>query len=307
MHAGAAVEISSLQAFIAVSNSGSFSKAATNLHLTQPAISKRIATLESLINVRLFDRMGKQTQLTEAGHTLLPKAKLILSEIEESRRLINNLSDDISGKLTLGTSHHIGLHRLPAVLRQFHRQFPSVSLDIKFTDSEVACEDVIHGELELAVITLPEVLHPRLSVSYIWDDPMHMVCAKSHPLASAKHCSLQELSQHDALLPATTTVTRGIIEKVFAQRKITPKIGMETNYLETLGKMVSIGLGWSALPETLINDDMQILCVDIPSLKRQLGLVQHKDRTPSNAGRQFKQLLLDSISRPRDSKKSDEV
>ncbi len=286
------MELNALQAFVAVADARSFSGAATALHMTQPAISKRIATLEHSLDVRLFDRIGKRTHLTEAGYTLLPKARAILAEVAESRRLMRNLSGDISGRLTLGTSHHIGLHRLPEVLREFHRQHPSVTLDIQFTDSELACDAVIAGDLELAVITLPEQPHEKLSTRLVWDDPMFLVASRDHPLARLSHCQLEDLARHDALLPGKNTVTRGIIDRVFAEEKLKPQLGMETNYLETLGKMVSIGLGWSALPDTLISKDMVKLTADTLPLKRRLGLVQHKDRTPSNAGRAFTELLL---------------
>ncbi|MGV6858416.1 MAG: LysR family transcriptional regulator [bacterium] len=291
------MEFNALQAFLAVADAHSFSRAAVQLHMTQPAISKRIATLEASLDVKLFDRIGKRTHLTEAGYTLLPKARAILSEVDESRRLMRNLSGEIGGKLTLGTSHHIGLHRLPEVLRTFHREHNSVTLDIQFTDSELACDAVIRGDLEMAVITLPVEPHAKLSCFTVWEDPMYLVVGKQHPLAELEHCTLADLADHDALLPGSNTVTRAIIDREFAREELTPRLGMETNYLETLGKMVSIGLGWSALPLTLINRDMCRLPVDSLSLSRNLGLVQHKERTPSNAGRAFKQLLL-SISQP---------
>ncbi|WP_163014523.1 LysR family transcriptional regulator, partial [Pseudomonas viridiflava] len=106
-----------LNAFIAIAEIGSFSGAGERLHLTQPAISKRIAGLEQQLNVRLFDRLGREVSLTEAGRALLPRAYQILNVLDDTRRDLTNLTGEISGRLTLATSHHIGLHRLPPVLR----------------------------------------------------------------------------------------------------------------------------------------------------------------------------------------------
>ena len=144
------MDLASLNAFIAIAETGSFSLAGERLHLTQPAISKRIAGLEQQLKVRLFDRLGREINLTEAGRALLPRAYQILGVLDDTRRALSNLSGEISGRLTLATSHHIGLHRLPPLLRAFTRAHPQVALDIQFLDSEVAYEEVLHGRAELA-------------------------------------------------------------------------------------------------------------------------------------------------------------
>jgi DNA-binding transcriptional LysR family regulator len=118
------MDTQSLQAFLSVADTGSFSRAAEQLHLTQPAVSKRIATLEGMINARLFDRIGRRVTLTEAGRLLLPRARQILVMVDDSRRALGNLSGGVAGSLTLATSHHIGLHRLPPLLKQYTQRHP---------------------------------------------------------------------------------------------------------------------------------------------------------------------------------------
>jgi len=135
------MDIAALQAFVAVAETGSFSLAAERLFITQPATSKRIAALEAELGVALFDRMSRQIHLTEAGSTLLGSARRILSDLATSREEIKSLSNKVAGKLRLGTSHHIGIHRLPPVLKAFTQQHKQVELDLKFMDSELACEE----------------------------------------------------------------------------------------------------------------------------------------------------------------------
>ena len=132
------MDIQSIQAFLSVSETGSFSRAADTLFLTQPAISKRIRSLEQSLGVALFDRIGKSVRLTEAGHALIPCCRRIVAEIAESERIISNLRTTTSGVLSIATSHHIGLHRLPPVLSEFSKAFPAVHIDIDFMDSEQA-------------------------------------------------------------------------------------------------------------------------------------------------------------------------
>ncbi|MCG8538166.1 MAG: LysR family transcriptional regulator, partial [Pseudomonadales bacterium] len=122
------MEIAELKAFVAVAEAGSFSMAANHLHLTQPAVSKRISQLEDSVGCQLFDRIGRQISLTEAGRDLMPRANRILLEMEDVKRALSNLSGEVRGSLKIGTSHHIGLHRLPPILKQFSKAYPNVSL-----------------------------------------------------------------------------------------------------------------------------------------------------------------------------------
>nr|WP_040296839.1 LysR family transcriptional regulator [Alcanivorax hongdengensis] len=280
-----------LHAFMAVAETGSFSAAAERLYITQPAISKRIALLEQQLEARLFDRVGRQIQLTEAGRALLPRARQVLMDVEDMARAIHDLSGEVAGKLRIGTSHHIGLHRLPPVLRQFSRDYPQVKLDIHFIDSEEAWEDVLHGELEMGVVTLPPQPDERLYSEKIWEDPLVFMCAPEHPLARAKDITLETLPRHSAILPSPITFTRGIVEKLFDEHNLKLDIAMSTNYLETIHMMVSIGLGWSVLPATMVDSSVVQLDVDVPLPCRQLGVVIHPGRSQSNAAKAFLEAL----------------
>ena len=111
------------------------------------------------------------------------------------------------------------------------------------------------GELELAVVTIPKGGKNNLHAIKIWDDHLHIVVAKAHPLAKQKNLKLEDLSYFKAILPSEKTFTRSIVEETFRKRNIPISIAMNTNYIETIRMMVSIGMGWSALPETMIEND----------------------------------------------------
>jgi len=284
------MDISALQAFIAVADNASFSQAAEKLFLTQPAVSKRIASLEQELGSQLFDRIGRQVVLTEAGKALLPHAQRILDEVKNSRRAITDLSGRIAGQLSLGTSHHIGLHRLPPLLRELTCNYPQVRLDIRFLDSETACRMVELGELELAIVTLPLRPSAQLQLTTLWDDPLSIVCGLDHALASYKKAGLATLAQHPAILPGPETFTRQIVESAFQPLGLNLQVDISTNYLETIKMLTAVGLGWSVLPETML--DSELKCLSTPlQLSRQLGVVQHAARTPSNAARAMLELL----------------
>ncbi|WP_439888984.1 LysR family transcriptional regulator [Pseudomonas sp. MBLB4123] len=285
------MDLATLNAFIAIAETGSFSEAAERLHLTQPAVSKRIASLEQQLNVRLFDRLGREVSLTEAGRALLPRAYQILNVLDDTRRALTNLNGEISGRLTLATSHHIGLHRLPPLLRAFTRAHPKVALDIQFLDSEVAYEEVLHGRAELAVITLaPETREP-VRATPVWNDPLDFVAAPEHPLACQGAVELADVARHPAVFPGGNTFTHHIVQRLFEAQGLTPNIAMSTNYLETIKMMVSIGLAWSVLPRTMLDEQVSRLPLPGIQLSRQLGYILHTERTLSNAARAFMGLL----------------
>ncbi|MGB2105881.1 MAG: LysR family transcriptional regulator [Porticoccaceae bacterium] len=280
----------SLKAFVTVAESGSFSLAAEQLHLTQSAVSKRIASLEHQAGKKLFDRIARQVSLTEAGQALLPRAQHILQEYAAAVQAINDLSGIANGTLHLAISHHLGLHRLPPTLKAFARKYPEVHLNIEFMDSEKAYEQVLQGKSEVAVITLALEKHPNIFKQKIWHDPLQFICAPDHALAKIDKPSLEDLAQYPVILPGINTYTGRIIQNLFESQGIPLKAPMSTNYLETISTMVEIGLGWSMLPETLIKQ-LHVMPSDHRQVSRELGYIHHTKRSLSNAAVAFIKML----------------
>ena len=285
------MDIAALHAFVTVAETRSFSEAALRLHLTQPAISKRIAQMENTLNCQLFDRIGRQISLTESGHALLPRARRILFEMEDMRRELSNLSGEVSGVLKIGTSHHIGLHRLPPVLKDYSRRYPDVTLDIQFIDSEMAFDLIMQGQLELGIVTLPPEPHATLRTLPVWDDPLSFMVGRDHPLGNTPSVKLEDLVHFPAILPSMATFTRRIVEKLFQEKALQIDVAISTNYLETIKMMTSIGLGWTVLPSTMLDDEVQPLPMQSINLGRQLGVVYHPGHSLSNAAQAILRLL----------------
>jgi DNA-binding transcriptional LysR family regulator len=285
------IDIDGIKAFVTVAEARSFSIAANRLHLTQPAVSKRIALLESQMGVRLFDRIGRTVNLTEAGRALEPRAKDILLNIEDTQREISNLAGNIGGQLSLATSHHIGLWRLPQVLRKFSHLYPDVSLDLHFMDSEVAHEQIVQGNLELGVITLAPKSHERLNAVPVWRDELVFMCAADHPLNQTGKVYIEQLPEYPAILPDMSTFTGRIVKSLFEERGLTLNVSMSTNYLETIKMLISVGLGWSVLPKSMLDDSLAVISVPNVKIERQLGAIHHVQRTLSNSGKAFLKCL----------------
>ncbi|MFA0810651.1 LysR family transcriptional regulator [Microbulbifer epialgicus] len=290
------MEIQWLKAFLAIAERGSVSEGATQLHLTQPAVSKRLAALEQQLGAALFNRIGRRLQLTDAGRVLLPRARHILNEISDTERELRALSNSVSGSLRIATSHHVGLHHLPPVLREFSNRYPEVALDIDFLDSEQAYEALMAAKYELAVVTLALKEYPHLNAQVIWPDPCVVVAAPEHPLTKIPTLELADLADYPAILPDLNTYTGRLIKREFDAQGLKLSAKLATNFLETIKMMACVGLGWSVLPHTLVDESLAILPVKKLQVLRNLGVISHRGRTLSNAASALQQMLFEAAS-----------
>jgi DNA-binding transcriptional LysR family regulator len=288
------MDLNSLNAFLAVADTGSFSKAAEKIFLSQPAVSKRILALESRLNAKLFDRVGRQVHLTEAGRVLYAKSRALLHELTEVKRTLGNLNSGVGTELSFATSHHVALHRLPKPLKAFHKKYPNTRLTLSFMESEKACQTVAQGDLEMAIVTLPSRIHAPLRAEKIWGDPLKIVVARDHALARKRSISIQNLSEFPAILPGPGTATREIILQALRIDRAKLQIGMSTNYLEVLKMLTHVGLGWCALPQVMVDANLKVLEIKKVNIERALGIVTHENRTLSNAASAWQDLVRKS-------------
>lgn len=271
-----------LATFVAVMQTGSISSAAEKLYITQPAVSKRIKNLEDEFGTALFDTVGRSIIPTAAAYDLLPFVRRWLDDYEACKASLQHAKEVASGRLVIGTSHHIGLHHLAHVLKRFIQTYPAVQLEVRFVDSEEAHKAVLEGEISLAFLTLPPTFDRRLNYHTLWSDPLYFVTGTLSPLAQKSEVSLLQLAHYPAILPAANTFTSQITLAEFAKHNLRPYATMSTNPLESIRMLVSVGLGWSVLPETLINQDLiKIDMAENIELQRHLGLVTNPNLTRS--------------------------
>jgi DNA-binding transcriptional LysR family regulator len=298
------MDIQNLKAFVEVAAARSFSVAANRLHVTQPAISKRVHLLEQQLGTLLFDRIGRQVSLTEAGRTLLPHADAILARMDSARQALADLDADTKGPLKIITSHHIGLHRLPRVLREFSERFPLVELDIGFMDSEEAYAEVLKGHCDLGIITQVREQHDTVCTRTLWKDRLEFVAAPQHPLSQRERVNLEDLAQYPALLPERRFYTTQLVEELFAGHALRLNIKLATNYLETIKALITAGYAWGVLPRSMLEDrtlallDVRHTETEQPlTLTRNLDCIHHRQRQMSKAARAFFELLCQHAER----------
>ena len=275
------MDTQNLKAFLQVAATGSFSLAAEKLHLTQPAVSKRVAQLEAQLDAQLFDRIGRHVSLTEAGAALLPHARAVQRDLLAAEQSVRDLAGEVGGRLKLATSHHIGLHRLPPVLSHFSTHYTGVHIDIDFMDSEQAYDLTLRGEIELAVVTLAPEAVPHIVAQEIWPDPLDFMVQLGHPLTQHAGLDISALSAVPAVLPGLNTYTGQIVKRNFEQRGVPLTVSM----------MASVGLGWTVLPRSMADASLATLPITDTRLQRSLGVIYHEGRSLSRAARAFMQTL----------------
>src|SRR5690554_616071 len=276
------MEPNSLKAFLTIVDQGSFSEAAETLHLTQPAISKRLAVLENTLGTRLIERGQREIRLTNAGMRLLPHARRILDEIHNARVALSTREGEINGELRIIASHHIGLHHLPNWLRRFVGQFPEVNVNLQFMESDAAYGQMLKRNAELAFVTLSDSIGSEFTVYDQWPDPMAFVTGTGHELAARRSVSLEDLAHFPALLPDTSTATYRTVSRLFLEANLPLRQQIPTNYLETIKMMTSVGIGWSVLPVSMADDRLHQLDTGFP-VSRVLGAIGLSGRNLSLA------------------------
>lgn len=285
-------------AFLAVAESGSFSKAARRLHVTQPAVSKRVAQLEHLLGHPLFDRISRRVMLTEEGERLLPVARGVrqsLYEFVDEATADQNL---LGGRLGLGLSHYCGLHLLPEVLRTFTLRYPDVLLDLAFLDSEAAIEAVHSGRITIAYATLPPRVGDEVETTPLWHELLLPIAANHVVEREPSGIDLHALGRRlPVILPAEHTSTRQAIDRWLDEINLLPPAVIEVNQLDSIAVLTSTGVGWSILPETLHTPGLRTLDpgsgVILPS--RRLGLVRRHGGDLSRLAEAFHARVLDSL------------
>ena len=274
------METKLLATFVEVCRSDNIAQAATQLGITQPAVSKRLAILERDLKSKLFQRIGLKLSLTSSGENFLPMAEEILLLIRNRKNDLLNMNSRIVGELHIACSHHIALYRLPEILKSFYQQYRDIHFQFTFTESETAYQMVQSGSVDIAFLTLPANISSHIMSHTLWRDEMKVMVAKSHQIfENHPQITLSELLDYPAVLPEKATFTMRRIETAFRDVSIRTLNGLNANNMETIRMLIETGLGWGVLPMKMYRDTLNILETPEISLNRILGMAYHSKKS----------------------------
>lgn len=271
-----------LNTFLAVARTQSFTRAADELHRTQPTVSSGVNELERSLGVKLFNRGGRSISLTMEGRLLVSYAEQIDDLVTEAQDRIRHRDVEPGESFRFGAIDAAVIYLLPEVLDAYHSRFPEVDISVQVDTSRLLVDDVLSGRSEFAVITLP-LVHPKIETLTLHEDALPLVVGSNHPLAVRKRVTLEEVARETLILFHEGSISRKPIDEHFAEAGLSLGPVMEMSSPEAMRKLVEAGVGVSFLPSLTIRESLEqgtlkALSVVGVTLNRQIGLAWRRGR-----------------------------
>ena len=245
-----------LRYLLAVSRTGSFTRAAAAMFVTQPTVSSGIAELESELGVRLFNRIGRQVELTIEGRTLVNYAIQISDLVEEAGDRLGKREAAVGEGFQFGAIDAAVIYLLPDILRAYLAAHPVVELSVQVAPSRYLAEDLLMNRSEFALITMP-FDHSRLQTLSLHRDRLLLVVGATHTFAGKRTVTLDQVVREPLILFHDDSVSRRIVDEKFAEAGVSPRVVMTMRSPEAMRKLVEAGVGISFLPYLTVEDALK--------------------------------------------------
>lgn len=288
------MELHSLRVFLTVANEKSFSRAASKLLRTQPAISLAIQRLEQTLGEKLIDRLSKDLVLTDAGKIVLEYARRFENLQGDLENALAELRDKSAGRLTIGANESSTLYLLDHIER-FRRRYPKVKVQIRRSLSSKIPAELIDGDLELGILTYdPE--DDRLDSRVIYTDHLSFIVSPSHRLAARGEISIAELGAETFIAHNVVSPYRGAVIREFQRHKVPLNMDLEMPTVEAIRKMVERNEGVAFLPRMCVEEELshgllREVKVKEMEVERKIRLVYPARRALSHAAAAFLELV----------------
>lgn len=289
------MDTSTLRTFLTLARMGHMTRAAAELHLTQPAVSAQLHKLEEGLGHRLFDRTPKGMVLTRAGEVWRQHVEECLAKLQDGERALAELEGLERGALTLGGGATATTYLLPPLLGKFHATYPNIQLFVREQGSQSVLTSVMNGELELGIVTLPVAAQTNLHIEPWVEDELRLIVPQGHALDGEKTFRWEQLDAEPLVLFEAGSAVRRILDHSMAAAGIRTEIVMELRSIESIKQMVHQGIGAAFVSRFALTSPERGLVCEQESLSRQLGLIWRTDRTMSAAATVF----IESCTRPR--------
>jgi DNA-binding transcriptional LysR family regulator len=291
----ARVTLEQLRIFVAVAERQHMTRAAQSLNLAQSAASAAIAALEARHGARLFDRVGRGIELTEAGNLFLAEARLVLARAEAAEALLDNLGGSPRGTLAVHASQTIASYWLPRHLVAFRRAYPAVQIRLGVGNTAQVADAVHRGQSELGFVE-GAVDDPSLTSTEVARDRLVLVVAPDHPWAGLGRVGDESIGGTQWVLREPGSGTRSAFEAELARRGWGGKldIGMELPTNEAVRAAVEAGAGAAVMSASVAAPSLEagLLClVEMALPDRAFRLVRHRERAASKAGEAFIRII----------------
>ncbi|GAB2900793.1 LysR substrate-binding domain-containing protein [Paraburkholderia jirisanensis] len=276
------IDIRELRYFVQIARAGSFSRAAAELYIAQPALSRQITKLEQELGVDLFVRHGRGVKLTNAGAVLLERAELITHYVRQAGDQVRAAGGGLSGHITIGMPPAIGVPLLPRVVESFAANWPSVSIHVREGLSNSLQEWLIDRRVDVAIVYNQPPLD-ALDITPMFSEPMVVVGppdAQDAPVA--EQLRIRDLADLPLILPGLPHANRRIIERAAVQHDVHLRIVLEVDSVPLTRSLVANGFGYSLLTYTAVQDDvacgrLRAFSIERPSIRSTVSIATLRD------------------------------
>lgn len=286
-----------LKAFVTLSDLQNFAAAARKLHLSPPALSRRIAKLEDLLGVKLFDRTTRSVELTPLGTRFREQVRIVLDDLDRSVVSLHDVAHLQAGDLTVGCMFSAVHHFLPAVIKSFQRQHPRVLVRIvEETGSEVLAS-VKSGLVDFA-INYTGMQDPDVEFTPLMREPFVLACPAGHPLARRRQVPWSVLAEHPYAVVSHASRLRFMIDEALSELPRMPRPICEVRHVSTLIALVEAGLAVAVVPQlALPRQGGAIRGVKLvePVAGRSIGILRRTGRSLTPAAQAFERLLTQAV------------
>jgi DNA-binding transcriptional LysR family regulator len=291
------MELRHLVYFEAVARHMHMTRAASELHVAQPALSKQIQSLEEELSVPLFERIGRGIQLTQAGAALLPHARRILSAVEDARAEIAEQIGVRKGKVTLGAPPTASIRLLPPALAAFHAAYPGIDLALRQGGAGTLTSMVERGDVDLAVVVLPVPEGMLESVPLVREE-LVLAVSNTHARAGQGSVAMRELAEERFVLFPEGYELREALLNACRRAGFMPRIVLDGGEVATVLPIVAAGIGMALVPAFSTGETRNLVTLHVSDqhLERQLGLVWRNDRSLSPAARALREVLKQQLT-----------
>ncbi|BET11754.1 LysR family transcriptional regulator [Pandoraea sputorum] len=290
------LELSDLRAFVAIAERGNFRAAAEEIHLSQSALSRRIAKMESTLGVRLLDRTTRRVDLTAFGRDFARKARELLNDFDESLRGLTDGATRLGGEVTLACVPSAVRHFLPEVLRQFHETYPRVLIRVTDTGASDVLSSVVRAEADFGLNYLG-AQEDTIEFEPILKEPFVLACRHEHPLARRKEVKWCELKDYDFMAVAKASGNRFVLDLALAGTPDLPRSFCEVRHVMSVVSLVEAGLGIAAVPRLAMPLGEHPLLTSVPLVEpevtRTVGLIRRRGLVLSSAAQQLYDTILE--------------
>lgn|SRR5574337_892927 len=290
-----------IRAFLAVARLGSFTRAASELHVSQPALTVQIRQLEESLRVRLFDRNKRQVALTQVGRDLLPSLAQVLTDLEAVMSASQDLANLRRGSVSIATLPSVAAGLLPMAIRRFASNYPDVAVHVSDVVAERILQLVKAEEVDFGIGSR---LGPDRDVDVVdfLTDQLCVFFPEDHPLASRPLPILRDVVAYPLILTARGTSVRTLVDRALEKEELEITLACETNYMSSAVGLVRAGLGVSILPESAVHaaacEGIRMAAIRTPGLTRKIGIICKRNRSLSPAAESFVAVLKEAAKVP---------